>query len=60
MAAALEKLLLRATESSMIYIPSHSEQEMYSQDVNLLKLKVQLKIVPDLICAFNAAHPDQS
>ena len=60
MAAALEKLLLCATESSVIDIPSSSEQEMYSQDVNLLKLKVQLKMVSNLICAFNAAHPDQS
>ena len=36
------------------------ELEMYSQDVNLPKLKVQLKMVPDLIRAFNAAHPDRS
>ena len=33
---------------------------MYSQDANLPKLKVQLKVVPDLIRAFNAAHPDRS
>ena len=60
MAAALEKLLLRATESSVINIPIPSELEMYSQDAKLPKLKVQLKMVPDLIRAFNAAHPDRS
>ena len=42
MAAASEKLLLHATESSVIDIPIPSELEMYSQDVNLPKLKVQL------------------
>ena len=59
-AAALKKLLLLATESSVIGIPIPSELEMYSQDVNLPKLKAQLKMVPDLIRAFNAAHPDHS
>ena len=59
-AGALEKLLLRATESSVTDIPIPSELEMYSQYVNLPKLKVQLKMVLDLIRAFNAAHPDHS
>ena len=44
----------------MIDIPIPSELDMYSQDANLPKLKVQLKMVPDLIRAFNAAHPDRS
>ena len=33
---------------------------MYSQDIDLAKLTVQLKIVPDLICTFNAAYLDCS
>ena len=37
MAATLEKLLLRTTESSVTDIPIPSELEMYSQDVNLPK-----------------------
>ena len=41
MAATLEKLLLHATESSVTDIPIPSELEMYSQDVNLSKLKVR-------------------
>ena len=44
----------------MIDISIPSELDMYSQDANLPKLKVQLKMVPDLIRAFNAAHPDRS
>ena len=59
-AAALENLLLCATRLSAADISLPSELEIYSQDVDLRKLTVQLKMVPDLIRTFNAAHPDRS
>ena len=44
----------------MADIPCPSEIEMHNQDVNLPKLNVQLKMVPDLIRTFNTALPDRS
>jgi len=55
LAALLEKTLLDAANSSFSAIPN--ELEIYKQDVNIDRLTVQLKMLPDLIRTYNEQNP---
>ena len=59
-AAALEKILLNAFTSSTIDIHEHTcITELYSKDIDIDRLEIQLKMLPDLLKSFNSANPSQ-
>ena len=57
MAAALEKVLLDATQETLTDDSLPRELEMYSKDINVPNLTIQLKMLPDLVRAFNENNP---
>ena len=58
-AAALEKVLLDAvtTQTSLTDDSLPSVLGMYSKDINIPHLAIQLKMLPDLVRAFNENNP---
>ena len=56
-AAALEKMLLDATQASDNPQALPSDLEMYSKDIDKHRLTAQLKMLPDLIQTYNEKNP---
>ena len=52
-AAALETLLINAANSSSNEDKYPDELEMYSKDLNIERLLIQLKMIPDLLKTYN-------
>ena len=57
LAAALENTLLRAFDCEYS-IPD--EIYLYSKDVNIDELKIQIQMLPDLLKSYNQANPSQT
>ena len=57
MAAAFEKVLFDVCQS--IEVRLSQQLTLYHKDIDLFKLTVQLKMLPDLIRAYNTSQPDQ-
>ena len=55
-AATLERILLNTFTSSTIDIPEDITQ-LYSKDIDIDRLEIQLQMLPDLLKTFNSANP---
>lgn len=56
-AAAFKKVLFDVCQSIEVHLPQ--QLTLYHKDIDLSKLTVQLKMLPDLIRAYNTSQPDQ-